>query len=271
MVSTGQRLATRPRWLHPVDVNINGWAFVLAFTLVLEVVVRAGLLSKYFPPPTVIVSTLVRELFSGSLPLQVLATLVAYTEGLVAATVLGVVVGTLMGTFRTFYHAVKVIVEFLRPIPSVAIIPLAILLFGLGTYPMRVTIIVYAAFWPILFNTFYGVRAIDPVAVDTARNFGLSSAQILRRVTLPSALSSVATGFRVSAAMAIHLTVTAELVAGSSGIGFYVGRMEEVGRIPEMYAGILLAGILGYLLNSLFRQVERRAVFWTAAYGARGN
>lgn len=273
MASAGQTLSVRPGGFLPAldsKVNVRGWSFVVAFTVVLEIVVRAGLLSEYFPPPSLIVTTLVRELFTGSLALHVLATLVAYGEGLVLAAVLGVLVGVLMGTFRTFYDAIKVIVEFLRPIPSVAIIPLAILVFGLGTYSMRVTVIAYAAFWPILFNTFYGVRSIDPVAVDTARNFGLSSAQILRRVTLPSALTSVATGFRVSAAMAIHLTVTAELVAGSSGIGFYVGRMEEVGRTPELYAGILLAGILGYLLNTLFRLVERRGVFWTAAYGERG-
>lgn len=251
-------------------VNVRGWTFVVVFTVLLELVVRAGVFSQYFPPPTVIIATLGEQLSTGDLATQIVATLFAYVEGLALAAGLGVVVGVLMGTFRTVYNALKVTVEFLRPIPSVAIIPLAILLFGLGTYGMRVTVIAYAAFWPILFNTFYGVRSIDPVAVDTARNFGLSSAQILRRVTLPSSIASIATGFRVSAAMAIHLTVTAELVAGDSGIGYYVGRMEEVNRVPEMYAGILLAGVLGYLLNTLFRVVEQKGVYWAPAYGERG-
>lgn len=246
---------------------MKGWTFVAGFTVLLELITRAGLLSQYFPPPTIIFSALVNELMSGDLSKQIGATLLAYSEGLALAAVVGIFVGILMGTFRTFHNAINAIVELLRPIPSVAIIPLAILLFGLGTYPMRITVIAYAALWPILFNTFYGVRAIDPVAVDTARNFGLSSTQILYRVTLPSALASIATGFRVSAAIAIHLTITAELVAGSSGIGYYVGQMQQVGRNPEMYAGVLLAGILGYVLNSLFRVIEQRGVFWNSAYG----
>jgi len=249
----------------------KGWAFVAAFTVLLELIARAGLLSQYFPPPTIIISTLISELMSGNLSKDIVATLFAYSQGLALAAAVGIIMGILMGTFRIFYNAIKVIVEFLRPVPSVAIIPLAILLLGLGTYPMRVTIIAYAALWPILFNTYYGVRAIDPVALDTARSFGLSHTQIMRRVTLPSALASIATGFRVSAAIAIHLTVTAELVAGTSGIGYYVGQMQQVGRTPEMYAGVLLAGILGYVLNSLFRVIEQRGVFWSSAYGEKGT
>lgn len=246
-------------------VNVKGWAFVVAVTALLEAITRAGLISDYFPPPTVMLAALARGLISGQISRQVGATLLAYAEGLALAAILAVFVGILMGTFRTFYNAVKVIVELLRPVPAVSLIPLAILLFGLG-YGMRISVIAFAAFWPILINTFYGVRAVDSTAIDTARNFGISGARILWRVTLPSALPSIATGFRTSAAIALVLTITAELVAGNSGIGYYVAQTERAGDLPGMYAGILFAGILGYALNLLFRTVEQRVLFWGASY-----
>lgn len=241
--------------------NVRGWAFVLAVTVLLEAVTRAGLLSDYFPPPSAMFAALIAGLLSGDISGQIGATLLAYTEGLGLATVLAVFLGVIMGAFRTFYNAVKVIVELLRPVPAVSLIPLAILLFGLG-YTMRTSVIAFAAFWPILINTFYGVRGIDPVAIDTARNFGLSRASILWRVVLPSALPAIATGFRISAAIALVLTITAELIAADSGIGYYVAQTEQANRLPEMYAGILFAGILGYALNLLFRTVEQRVLFW---------
>jgi NitT/TauT family transport system permease protein len=169
-----------------------------------------------------------------------------------------------MATYRPVFDALKIIVEFLRPVPSVAMIPLAILFFGLGA-TMRISVISYAAFWPLLINTIYGVRAIDPLALDVARNFGITGAAALWRVTLPSALASIATGFRISATIALVVTITTELIAGNSGIGFYISQMEQANRLPPMYAGILLTGILGYLLNSLFVTLERRIVFWTPA------
>lgn len=246
-------------------VNVRGWAFVIVVTALLETATRTGLISNYFPPPTVMFGALLGGLVSGELSGQIGATLLAYAEGLALAAVLAVFAGVLMGTFRTFYNAVRVIVELLRPVPAVSLVPLAILLFGLG-YGMRVSVIAFAAFWPILINTFYGVRGIDPVAVDTARNFGLSRAAILWRVVLPSALPSIATGFRISAAIALVLAITAELIAGDSGVGYYVAQMEQAARLPEMYAGILLAGILGYALNLLFRAVEQRVLFWGSSY-----
>lgn len=246
-------------------INVRGWSFVIVLTVLLELVTSVGLISDYLPPPTIMFGALLAGLVSGEIAIQIGATLVAFTAGLALASVLAVLIGILMGTFRRFYDAIKIIVELVRPVPAVALIPLAILLFGLG-YGMRVSVITYSAFWPLLINTFYGVRSIDPIAIDTARNFGLSRSQILRRVTLPSALPSIATGFRISAAIALILTITAELIAGDSGIGYYVARMELANRLPEMYAGILLAGILGYILNLLFREIERRLLFWNASY-----
>jgi NitT/TauT family transport system permease protein len=203
-------------------------------------------------------------LLNGDISSQLFATFQVYVQGLVLATVLAVSVGVLMGTYKPVADALKIIVEFLRPVPSVAMIPLAILFFGLGP-SMRMSVVTYAAFWPMLISTIYGVRAIDPQALDVARNFGITGAEALWRVTFPSALASIATGFRISATIALIVTITTELIAGNSGIGYYISQMEQADRLPPMYAAIILTGILGYLLNSIYFSLEHKFVFWTPA------
>jgi NitT/TauT family transport system permease protein len=246
------------------DVNTSGIAFVVVLTIATEALARKGLLTSYFPTPSVVLAALSAGLMNGEISSQLGITLGVYAESLALATALAVIVGILMGTFATVRDALIVLVEMLRPIPSVALIPLAILFFGLGV-TMRTTLIVYAAFWPMLVNTYYGVRGIDPLAIDTAKNFGITPAQTLWSVTLPSALVNIATGFRISASLALVVTITAELIAGNSGIGFYIAQMEQANRIPEMYAGIFLAGLLGFSINALVMRVERRVIFWSAS------
>jgi NitT/TauT family transport system permease protein len=247
---------------------LPGFLFVAGVTVVVEIITRLGWLSSYFAPPSAIVAALGQGLADGDISSQVGMTLLAFAEGLLLATVLAIAIGVLMGAIPVVYDALKMVTEFLRPIPSVAMIPLAILFLGLGT-EMRVSVITYAAFWPLLVNTIYGVRAVDPVALDTARNFGVPPFEALYRVTLPAALVSIATGLRVSASIALVVTVTTELVAGNSGLGYFVSQMEQANRLPSMYAGILLTGILGYVINLLFSALERKVVFWSPS--ARGN
>ena len=257
------RRSVPPR-LASLGIALPGLVFVLAVTVVAEVLARLGLLTSYVPPPTAVLSALAQGLGNGEISSQIGMTLMTFAEGLLLATALAILVGVLMGAIPVVYDALRIVVEFLRPVPSVAMIPLAILFLGLGG-PMRVAVITYAAFWPLLVSTLYGVRAVDPVALDTARNFGVSPARTLWAVTLPAALTNIATGLRVSASIALVVTVTTELVAGNSGIGFYVSQMEQANRLPPMYAGILLTGLIGYLVNALFFQLERKLVFWSAS------
>ncbi len=156
-----------------------------------------------------------------------------------------------------------VVLEFLRPIPAVALIPLAIMFFGLGV-PMQRFVIAYAALWPILINTLYGVRASDRLLHDVARTSGITRVGRLVRVTLPASLPSVAAGIRVSAAIALLVGVTAEFVTGTQGIGSYMQRQQLAFELPEMYAAVVLVGFLGYAINLVLRQAERRIVFWAA-------
>ena len=155
------------------------------------------------------------------------------------------------------------LVEFMRPIPSVALIPLGILLWGQGL-SMKVILVAYATVWPILFNTIYGVRDVDPIAVQTARCFGLGSIAILRRISLPSAAPLIFTGIRISASIGLIVVVGSELLASAqSGIGSYILFVSlNGGQMDSVIAGAAIAGIVGALINSVLEQIDRRLFAW---------
>jgi ABC-type nitrate/sulfonate/bicarbonate transport system permease component len=245
-------------------INLQGILFAVLLSVLWEVCARAGWLTSYVPPLSSIFVAMWQGLLNGDISSQIGTTLYVYFRSLLGGAALAIIIGILMGTYKPVYDAFKMIIEFMRPIPSVATIPLAILFFGLGA-TMRSVVITYAVFWPLLINTLYGVRGIDPQALDVARNFGVTGYEALRRVTLPSAVASIATGFRISASIALIVTVTTELVAGNSGIGFFISQMEQANRLPPMYAAIILTGILGYLLNAFYFTMEHKIVFWTPA------
>ena len=243
------------------QANATGWLFVVLVTLVLEAAVQLFDLHDSVAAPSATLRALAEGLWSGALSGEIATTLESYGEGLAAAIVVGVVLGLAIGSSRTLHDALSVVIEFLRPIPAVALIPLAILVFGLGV-PMRRFVIAYAAVWPILINTLYGVHGSDRLLHDVARTSGATRLGTLVQVTLPAALPSIATGIRVSAAAALQVGVTAEFLIGTDGIGAYMQSQQLAFNIPELYAAIVLVGILGYAIHVALRIAERRVVFW---------
>ena len=241
--------------------NLGGWLFVVLVTALLEAGVRVFDLHDSVAAPSATLRALEDELSSGALSGEIGTTLAAYAQGFALAIAAGVALGIALGSSRTLLAASSMLVEFLRPIPVVAMIPLAILFFGLGL-PMRRFVIAYAAFWPILINTLYGVRGSDRLLHDVARASGVTTIGRLVRVTLPTALPSIATGIRVSAAIALLVGVTAEWVIGTEGIGAYMQRQQGAFRLPEMYAAVVFVGVLGYTINVVLGAAERRLVFW---------
>jgi ABC-type nitrate/sulfonate/bicarbonate transport system permease component len=242
--------------------NLLGWLFVLLVTGLVETLVRRFNLGDSVPAPTATLGALVHETRSGTLTGEIGATVESYAQGLAIAVVLGVTVGVLIGSSRTLLDASHLLIEFLRPIPAVSVIPLAVLFFGFGV-PMRRWIVAYAALWPILMNALYGARGVDRVLHDVARTSGVGTLGRLGRVTLPAALPSIATGIRVSASIGLLVAVTAERVSGTDGVGAYMQRQENAVQLPELYAAVVLVGALGYAVNRGLRATERRLVFWT--------
>ena len=229
----------------------------------LELASRLDLLPHREFPPLVSVTgtTLLDQLPLPAFWADVLATLEGWAIGLGLAALLAFPAGILVGSNRTAYRMVRAPIEFLRPIPSVALIPLAVLVFG-TQLPDKVFLVTFACFWPLLFQTIYGVQDVDPVAIDTARSFGIGRAGRLLFVTLPSAAPYLATGLRISSSVALILAVTSELVVGVPGLGHSINVAQSSGDYALMYALIAVAGLLGVALNAGFRAVERRALRW---------
>jgi ABC-type nitrate/sulfonate/bicarbonate transport system permease component len=241
--------------------NVAGWAVVAAAAAVVEVVVRLFALQDSVAAPSAAIAALARGLWSGALSGAVGTTLESYVEGLALAIGTGVVLGVLVGSSRTLLDASTAVIELLRPIPAVALIPLAIMVFGLGV-PMRRFVVAYAALWPVLINTLYGVRSGDRMYHDVAKTSGISPLRRLGRVTVPAALPNIATGIRVSASIALLAGVTAEFVTGTDGLGAYMQRQQLAYHLPELYAAVFLTAFLGYAINIVLRLAQRRLVFW---------
>ncbi|MGH3341469.1 MAG: ABC transporter permease [Carbonactinosporaceae bacterium] len=238
------------------------WAGVLGIMVMFELLSRFEVLpSRYFPPVSEMLAELGTQLGRGSFWTDVAQTMRGWAIGLGLAVALAIPAGIVIGSSRVLYRAVRALIEFLRPIPSVALIPLAILIYGTGLQS-KVFLVVFASFWPLLIQTLYGVQDVDPVATDTARAFGLNRWQQLLRVSLPSAVPYIATGLRLSSSVALILAVTAELVIGSPGLGESISAAQSGGATTLMYALTIATGLLGWGLNICFGRVERRVLFW---------
>ncbi len=239
-----------------------GAAGLAAFLALGEAVPRLGLVKEaYFPPTSRIAGALVDELSDAAFWTALGDTLTGWALGLAIASCAGIVAGVVISVVPYLKEATASTIEFLRPIPSVALIPLAVLLYGTELRSVLL-LVVYASFWQVLIQTLYGVQDVDPVAEETARSYGLGTWARIRHVLWPTALPYVMTGVRLAAAVALILAVTAELVIGAPGLGRLIGVAQSSQAVPEMYALIVVTGLLGLLINVGARSVERRALAW---------
>ncbi|WP_328807673.1 ABC transporter permease [Nonomuraea antri] len=242
--------------------GLGGLAGLLA---VLEVVPRAGLVDERFlPPASAVLGRLAADLGTADLWIALGETMLGWAVGLALAFCLAVVAGVIIGIVPGLRAATRSTIEFLRPIPSVALVPLATLLYG-PSIGSTLLLVVYAAFWQVLIQVLYGVAAVDAVADDTARAYGLSAWSRVRHLVWPSALPYVMTGLRLAAAVAFILAVTAELVIGSPGIGAEIQVAQNSGSIDAVYALVVLAGVVGIVVNAAVRLLERRVLAWHPA------
>ncbi len=251
------------RYLLP----LSGLAVVLA---AFEIAPRIGLLPRSsFPPVSEIFSALASLLVDGGFWATIWDTLSAWGIAMVIVTLIGVPLGFIIGSNKVVSLFTGLTIDFLRPIPSVALIPLLVLIYGINP-SLKIALGVFGALWPLLFQAMYGIRDVDPVARDTAKAFGLGPLTRLRRIVLPSAAPFVATGVRLAASVALILVVTGEYIVGVDGLGKQVYFYQSGGAYDTMYAHIVAAGLLGVAINLVFTSLERRALFWHASQRASG-
>ncbi|WP_280460043.1 ABC transporter permease [Nocardia carnea] len=221
----------------------------------------AGSTNPYYPPLSETILNFDDVWTSDQLRTHLLPSLTSLFLGLALAAVLGVVGGIAMGSSERLRRDVRPATEFLRATPVVALVPIALVLFGPGTR-MEVTMIAFAAAWPILVATTDGVRAADEVMLDTARVFGTTARGRLLRIALPSALPQVMGGVRIAVAVAVATMIVTNMVGSSAGLGYFVISAQQSFNLTETWAGLLMIGIVGCVTTSAVAVVERLALRW---------
>lgn len=236
-----------------------GLAVVL---VVFELLSRLDIVPRSsFPPVTEIFGRLAELVRTSEFWSTVARTLRAWGTAMLIACVIAIPLGMVIGATRVGYLLSKLTIDFLRPVPSVALIPLLVLIYG--TKPrLAVVLAVIGAVFPLLFQSMYGIRDTDPVAADTARAYGLSPVQRVRRIVLPTCLPFLMTGLRISSSIALILVVTGEYLVGIPGVGQATFLAQNSGAYTTMYAWVVTAGLLGLAFNMAFERLARAALFW---------
>jgi ABC-type nitrate/sulfonate/bicarbonate transport system permease component len=223
----------------------------------------AGADSFYFPPLSDVLTTFGQTWVFERVGSDVVPSLSRLAIGLAIAVVIGVGGGFVLGLTRA-RQAAGPILEFLRAIPPVALIPAGIVGLGIGE-KMKIFIIAFTCVWPILLNAIDGVSGVEPTLLDTARSYRIPPLDRLRFVILPAALPQIVAGLRTSLSLALVVMVVSEMVASTNGIGFFILRSQRTFAIPEMWSGVLLLGLLGCTVNYGFNLIERRVLRWHRA------
>lgn len=259
----GRSPASRPR----VAVRVNGplglGALGAAAALVVwELFSRfSSVDSHYLPPPSKVIPQFFVNFTYLDFWNAIGLTMRAWAIGLTVAVVAAVVVGVLIGSSSFLRRATHSTIEFLRPIPAVALIPVAALIYG-PELPAELLIIVYACFWLVLVQVLYGVADVDRVAHDTALTMQMNFFQRVRHLTFPTLLPYLMTGVRLAGVVALILAVGVELIIGTPGLGQKVALAQINDATVQMYALILASGVLGMVVNSAMVALEHRILFW---------
>ncbi|MFJ8539445.1 ABC transporter permease [Streptomyces sp. NPDC093591] len=238
--------------------------FVVALPVVLVALWWAasdGSTDPFWPPLRTILDTFPDVWTADRLRADVVPSLLRLLGGYATAAVVGVALGTVIGSYRGVRAVCEPVLEFLRAVPPPVLVPVIMLFAGIGD-TMKIVVIASGCVWPILLNTVEGVRAVDSVMLETARSYGVTGTARLRHLVLRSASPQIFAGLRQALSIGIILMVISEMFAANNGIGFTVVQFQRSFAIPDMWTGILVLGLLGFLLSVVFRLVERRVLGW---------
>ncbi len=250
------------RWLR----SAAGAALFAAALLVLwQLLADRQIISPvFFPSPARTLGELWHEISEGDLWRPLGETTLRMFYGWVLASLLGVALGALVGSSRAARDYLNPLLEFMRPLPASAIIPPAILFLGLSN-TMATTVIAFGAIWPVLLASVHGFSNVEPQLVDVSSALRLSRLERLRKVAAPGALPDILAGARVSLAIALILAVVTEMQASQPGLGQNILLAQRSYRSPELYAGVVVLGVLGFVINQALVLAERRLLRWRPA------
>ena len=218
----------------------------------------------FFPSPGRTFGELYAQVISGRLWQPLGATALRMLYGWLLACVAGIALGAAIGSSRAARDYLEPLLDFLRPLPASAIIPVAILFLGLS-HAMSTAVIAFGSLWPVLLSTVHGFKSTEPQLVELCQTLEMRRGEVLRKVALPGALPDVLSGMRVSLAIALILAVVTEMQASLPGLGQNILLAQRSFRSPELYAGIVVLGLMGFAVNHGLLLAERRLLRWRAA------
>jgi NitT/TauT family transport system permease protein len=215
----------------------------------------------FLPGPWLVLGSLAELAAKGQLWGHVAATLERVAIGFGTGAAAGVTLGLAAGALAPVRNVIEPLVELLRPIPPLAMLPMFIVWVGIGE-PSKIGFITYATFFPIFLTTVTGVRQIDPLLLRAARSLGARGPALFARVILPAALPDVLTGLRLGVALAFFVIVISEFIGAEQGLGFLINDGRNFFQVPQMLGAAVVLGLLGYAGNELVRWLERRLTRW---------
>jgi ABC-type nitrate/sulfonate/bicarbonate transport system permease component len=249
----------------------GGFVLIGALLICWELFCRLGWLDiRFLPSPSAVFGALFVLMISLELVQHSLVTLKHVISGYVVGACVGYSLGFLCGYMPRIYRLLEVTIEYLRPMPSVALVPIGILFLGLGD-GLNTAIVGWACCWPVFINTMDGVRSTDQVLLNSGRTLGVKGSNLVWKIVVPSSLPYVFTGLRVSLGIAIAVAVITEMIASGTGLGAFILNTSLSYRVPEMYAGIIAIGLFGYLTNQIFICVESKVLVWQRGFLTAGK
>lgn len=218
--------------------------------------------SIYFPKLTDILVRFQENWLFDRFGRDVVPSLTTFAAGYLLALAAGIVLGLVLASLPTLERVVDPFLQFMRALPSIALVPIILVVVGLGI-ESKIIVVALGSLWPVLLNTVDGIRSMEPELKRTAISYKVPWRVYVSKVMLPAATPNIMAGARVALAIALVLTVGSELYAASRGVGHFILQAQQSFAIVDMWTGILLLGILGYACTSLFALVERKVLHWT--------
>jgi NitT/TauT family transport system permease protein len=227
-----------------------------------EALARFGLIdTRFFPAPTTVFQTMVGLIADGTLWMHTAASLQRLFWGSLLGGVPGLLLGLAMGLYPSLRALLEPLVAATYPIPKSAILPLVLLIFGLGE-SSKIVMVAAGVFYPVLVNAAAGVMEIPPVYLEVGRNFGAGRLQVFRTIALPGALPLIMTGIKLGVGMGLILIAIAEMVGAKSGLGFMIWNAWEILSVETMYVGLIVIALLGFLFSLILTEIEHLMVPW---------
>ncbi|PPA70741.1 ABC transporter permease [Jeotgalibacillus proteolyticus] len=234
----------------------------LFLLLIWELLSQSGLIdARFFPPPTAIISTFIGLLISGELISHISISLFRILSGFLLGVIPAVIIGLFMGLYAPVRHFISPIIMTLMPIPTLALLPIILIIFGIGETSKIVTI-AGSVFFPVVINTVAGVISIESIHLDVAKNYGADKKNFFFKIALPGALPVMMEGIQMGQAIALLTIVAAEMMGARSGIGYLIWTSYSAFLLKEMFVGLILISFFGYIFSLILRGLQKKLLPW---------